>query len=235
MTQQALADKLDISRAAIAAYESGNRSPDLYILWSLCSVLSVSPNYLLGISSSMTDSFGNAVEQTGLSESALSKLQADSSIQYAINRILESPLTDKLIEQLLIYQEIFSFSLVDRKLSSDEEILDSWGALLTRAKAAFETYIEAIFRPKSSRDRPNMSGRAIAHLYDQAYKDAAKDTQNAQFARRYRQLLFEDSINEFERLISKLTPEELKSLRASPVRVFNLMKEDEPNGEAPSK
>ena len=48
VTQQALADYLEISRQAYANYENGNRSPDYQTLKKLSSYFSVSVDYLLG-------------------------------------------------------------------------------------------------------------------------------------------------------------------------------------------
>lgn len=48
VTQQSLADYLEISRQAYANYENGNRSPDYQTLIKLSSYFSVSVDYLLG-------------------------------------------------------------------------------------------------------------------------------------------------------------------------------------------
>ena len=48
LTQQELADLLDISRAAYAYYETGANSPKLYFLLRLADFYQVSIDYLLG-------------------------------------------------------------------------------------------------------------------------------------------------------------------------------------------
>lgn len=50
MTQRQLADKLDLTKGAISAYEQGAKYPSLEVLVKMCQVFQVSADYLLGLS-----------------------------------------------------------------------------------------------------------------------------------------------------------------------------------------
>ena len=49
LTQNAVAERLGITRPAYTAYESGNREPDFELLSKLASIYNVSTDYLLGV------------------------------------------------------------------------------------------------------------------------------------------------------------------------------------------
>ena len=49
LTQQQLADLIEVSRHTVINYEVGRRMPDLEILKNLCEKLNVSSDYLLGL------------------------------------------------------------------------------------------------------------------------------------------------------------------------------------------
>ncbi len=53
MTQKQLADKLDLSKGTISAYEQGKKYPSIEVLIKLCNILQVSADYLLGLSDDM--------------------------------------------------------------------------------------------------------------------------------------------------------------------------------------
>lgn len=50
ISQERLAQKVHVTRATIATYESGSRLPSLYVLIELSRALGVTTDYLLGIS-----------------------------------------------------------------------------------------------------------------------------------------------------------------------------------------
>lgn len=47
-TQQALADKINVSRAVISKWETGDTTPELSLLITLCDLFEVSLDYLVG-------------------------------------------------------------------------------------------------------------------------------------------------------------------------------------------
>ena len=49
LTQQELADLVNVTKVSICCYEKGNRTPNLETLMDLASVLKTTPNYLLGV------------------------------------------------------------------------------------------------------------------------------------------------------------------------------------------
>lgn len=62
MTQQELADRLDLVKGSISAYEQSKKYPSIEVLIKICKVFNVSADYLLGLSeddfltkSSLTD------------------------------------------------------------------------------------------------------------------------------------------------------------------------------------
>lgn len=48
LTQQALADKLDVNKVTVSQYERGVRKPDINVVAALCDIFNVSSDYLLG-------------------------------------------------------------------------------------------------------------------------------------------------------------------------------------------
>ena len=48
MSQQALADMLDVNKVTISQYERGARKPDINVVAALCDIFNVSSDYLLG-------------------------------------------------------------------------------------------------------------------------------------------------------------------------------------------
>lgn len=49
LTQQQLADLVNVTKVSICCYEKGNRTPNLETFMDLVKVLNTTPNYLLGI------------------------------------------------------------------------------------------------------------------------------------------------------------------------------------------
>lgn len=54
MTQQQLADKLDLTKSVISAYETGTRQPSYDVLINLSNYFKVSSDFLLGINTTNT-------------------------------------------------------------------------------------------------------------------------------------------------------------------------------------
>ena len=50
LTQQQLADKLDVTKASISAYETNAKYPSIEVLIKIANTFNVSADYLLGIS-----------------------------------------------------------------------------------------------------------------------------------------------------------------------------------------
>ena len=53
LTQQQLADKVDLVKGSISAYEQNAKYPSLEVLIKLCTLFNVSADYLLGLSDDM--------------------------------------------------------------------------------------------------------------------------------------------------------------------------------------
>ena len=53
MTHKQLADKLDLVKGTISAYEQGKKYPSIEVLIKLCNVFQISADYLLGLSDDM--------------------------------------------------------------------------------------------------------------------------------------------------------------------------------------
>ena len=51
--QKQLADKLDLVKGTISAYEQGKKYPSIEVLIKLCNVFQISADYLLGLSDDM--------------------------------------------------------------------------------------------------------------------------------------------------------------------------------------
>ncbi len=72
MTQEQLAEKLEVTRITVARYENGSRWPDREMLVRISEVLSCSVDELLGTSSAATDEIGEALK--GLSADKLAQV-----------------------------------------------------------------------------------------------------------------------------------------------------------------
>lgn len=53
LTQQQLADKVELVKSSISAYEQGAKYPSVEVLIKICTVFQVSADYLLGLSDDM--------------------------------------------------------------------------------------------------------------------------------------------------------------------------------------
>lgn len=74
LSQEALADKLGISKGALSYYEHEKRTPDIIILDRVAKLFKVTPEYLLGHTSARKSKNISACKQTGLSEDAVNEL-----------------------------------------------------------------------------------------------------------------------------------------------------------------
>jgi transcriptional regulator with XRE-family HTH domain len=48
MTQEVLAERINVTKVSVSGYETGNRLPDIRLLSKICDVLQCSADYLLG-------------------------------------------------------------------------------------------------------------------------------------------------------------------------------------------
>ena len=65
LTQQQLADKLDVTKASISAYETNAKYPSIEVLIKIANTFNVSSDYLLGISQNVQfDNFMLTDEQS---------------------------------------------------------------------------------------------------------------------------------------------------------------------------
>ncbi len=55
MTQEQLADQLNVTRISVARYESGDREPSISILEKMADILETSTDYLIGREKTMRD------------------------------------------------------------------------------------------------------------------------------------------------------------------------------------
>ena len=74
LTQDELADKLNISRSTIAMYESGKREADFDTLFSIAEFFNESVGYLLGEASKVSLRIMHAIKNSGLSYGELSDM-----------------------------------------------------------------------------------------------------------------------------------------------------------------
>ncbi len=53
MTQEQLAQKLELVKGTVSAYEQGKKYPSIEVLVKLCTIFGISSDYLLGLSDDM--------------------------------------------------------------------------------------------------------------------------------------------------------------------------------------
>ncbi|WP_207646998.1 helix-turn-helix domain-containing protein [Ruminococcus albus] len=100
ITQSDLAKKIGATRQSISAYLKGDRNPDIIVLKGLADVLSVSSDYLIGLSDfEINDGDMQAFcKGTGLSEKAAIIL--DTLLSDSISQIIESPNFENLLMRI---------------------------------------------------------------------------------------------------------------------------------------
>lgn len=100
ITQSDLAKKIGVTRQSISTYLNGGRNPDIIVLKRLADVLSVSSDYLIGLSDfEINDGDMQAFcKGTGLSEKAAIIL--DTLLSDSISQIIESPNFENLLMRI---------------------------------------------------------------------------------------------------------------------------------------
>ncbi len=99
-TQQQFADAIGCSRATYNHYENGNRHPDDVILRKICQEVSVSADYLLGLSATKNVPLSLPANVTGLSEQALEYLlKKKYNYDFATN---EPGLVNKVLDFIIL-------------------------------------------------------------------------------------------------------------------------------------
>lgn len=100
ITQSDLAKKIGVTRQSISTYLNGDRNPDIIVLKRLADVLSVSSDYLIGLSDfEINDGDMQAFcKGTGLSEKAAIIL--DTLLSDSISQIIESPNFENLLMRI---------------------------------------------------------------------------------------------------------------------------------------
>ena len=98
LTQDALAEKLGISRGSISFYENGTRTPDIEVFCRIASFFNVSLNYLMGLANAGKPENEEIGEQTGLSDKAVTMLAGTRGgmLPEFINAVLEHSKVDLL-------------------------------------------------------------------------------------------------------------------------------------------
>jgi len=137
MTQDEMANKLDVSRQAIHSYENEKGNPEIPTLLKLAEILSCSVDYLLGLNDDRQSKideddradFDNAMKRHGKKHQKIAFLtfakMLDSTRNYLTNPYLERPflITMRLIDSLSEYnsfiQQMTDQEYVD-KLTQDE-------------------------------------------------------------------------------------------------------------------
>lgn len=133
LSQDALAEKLGISRGSISFYENGTRTPDIEVFCRIASFFNVSLNYLMGLANAGKPENEEISEQIGLSDKAIDILKSkkNSNLPLFVNSLIEHPKVEKLalkfsrlkndIEEI---DEIFKNPVFD-PTDDEEEIAES--------------------------------------------------------------------------------------------------------------
>ncbi len=110
ISQEAFADKANISKGAISYYEKGTRKPLIDAFINIADALNVSYDYLLGYSKTPIRENHDTRELTGLSDEAiklLNNLVKESNIEMGFPKLAINKL--KTINYLLEQEENFGF------------------------------------------------------------------------------------------------------------------------------
>lgn len=109
LTQQELADKLNITRQSLSLYERAERTINIDLLLEISKVFDVSADYLLGVSGNKTtdDNIQNICKYTGISEETVRKIskEYDSNLRNVLDFIVEGDGLYFLLNSLLIYSK----------------------------------------------------------------------------------------------------------------------------------
>lgn len=89
LTQEQLANELNVSRGAISYYEKGSRTPDIEFLDSLAEYFDLPFDFILGYTDNVKEDHKNMYEFYGLTDGACEKLDRDPEIGHLISTVLE--------------------------------------------------------------------------------------------------------------------------------------------------
>ena len=90
LTQEQLANELNVSRGAISYYEKGSRTPDIEFLDSLSEYFDLPFDFLMGYTDNVKEVHRNMYEFYGLTDGACEELDRNPEIGHLISTILES-------------------------------------------------------------------------------------------------------------------------------------------------
>lgn len=132
ISQQALSNELQISKAALSYYENGQRVPDIDTLKKVAVYFNVSADYLLGLSdvSSNDKDLKEVCAYTGLSEKIIKTL-ADSKNKTTTNEPVIIPLplnycNEIKIQDTTTLQDIFNIFFADGSDNGDIDERNNW-------------------------------------------------------------------------------------------------------------
>lgn len=120
-SQQALADKIGVTRQAVSNYMTGQSSPDWKTLKAIADYFKVSSDYLIGISNikSVEPNKAAAIALTGLSEAALDEILLLKTIPF------ENEPLDKMLSASTFGPLISSMSMVLSLSGELQEAIES--------------------------------------------------------------------------------------------------------------
>jgi transcriptional regulator with XRE-family HTH domain len=92
LTQQQLADKLQITRQSLSLYEKGERTINIELLAKIADIFKTTTDYLLGLSdtASINPDIQTTHALTGLTEEAITKLIKNKPINIHTSQLIES-------------------------------------------------------------------------------------------------------------------------------------------------
>lgn len=146
VTQQQLADYLNITRQAVSLYLTGQALPDIDRLSMICTRLGVSSDYLLGLSDEATINaeLRTVCEYTGLSEDAIKTIQIlkDKKLNQFANEIIYSTHFKRIVE---LTSEIYYLYQAQIKIANKVhnvicDIPGLYGSEITDEKIGKENY-----------------------------------------------------------------------------------------------
>lgn len=89
LTQEQLANELNVSRGAISYYEKGSRTPDIEFLDSLAEYFDLPFDFVMGYTDNIKEEHRNMYEFYGLTDGACEELDRNPEIGHLISTILE--------------------------------------------------------------------------------------------------------------------------------------------------
>lgn len=98
LTQEVLADRLNVTRRPIGEWEKGNTLPELSLLLNMCAIFDCEMGYLLGEHEEKTRVATDICKETGLTENAVQIIRGE--FPYDVSFLLDQ-ITDEAKEDLL--------------------------------------------------------------------------------------------------------------------------------------